>query len=80
MNKTKTEVNDENRIEYIMDYETGNLSDIQTLHLFSNLVETGLAWGLQGHYGRTANHLIEAGYMDTKGVLNTELIESNINN
>jgi len=75
MNKTKTEVNDENRVDYIMEYELGYLSDIQTLHLFSNLVKTGMAWGLQGHYGRTANSLIEAGYMDTKGVLNQELIE-----
>jgi len=78
MNKTKTEVNDENRVDYIMEYELGYLSDIQTLHLFSNLVKTGMAWGLQGHYGRQANALIEAGYMDTKGVLNQELIEEKI--
>lgn len=45
----------------IIEYESGNLSDEDTIKLFQNLVDTGLAWRLQGHYGRTANAMIEAG-------------------
>jgi hypothetical protein len=45
----------------IVDYEAGQLSDEDTLALFQELVDSGLAWKLQGHYGRTAVRLIEAG-------------------
>lgn len=45
----------------IFEYEAGELSDEETVDLFQALVNTGLAWQLQGHYGRTATALIEAG-------------------
>ena len=35
-------------IDYIMDYEMGNLSDLDTLKLFSELIKNGMAWTLQG--------------------------------
>lgn len=51
----------------IMDYESGELSDNQTIDLFARLINSGMAWQLQGHYGRTAKALIEAGYIDKQG-------------
>lgn len=45
----------------LMAYEAGELDEDGTLALFSQLVETGLAWQLQGHYGRTATAMLEAG-------------------
>lgn len=33
------------------------------LSAWQYLVDTGLAWSLQGWFGRTANSLIEAGYI-----------------
>lgn len=45
----------------IIAYECGELSESAVINLFQRLVNTGLAWKLQGHYGRTAAYLIETG-------------------
>lgn len=49
--------------ELIIRYETEDLHDDELLLLFQELVNTGLAWTLQGHYGRTASYLLENGHI-----------------
>lgn len=46
----------------ILEYEAGEISDEDFLDLFQDLIDNGLAWQLQGSYGRTAARLIETGY------------------
>ena len=50
-----------NNINQIIAYENGELNESEVIELFQGLVSTGLAWSLQGSYGRTAKALIEAG-------------------
>ena len=45
----------------IIAYEMGELDDDETIQLFQTLVDTGMAYQLQGSYGRTAASMIEAG-------------------
>lgn len=53
----------------IMAFESGELDKDGTIALFQELVNTGLAWALQGSYGRQANALLGAGLIvQPKGV------------
>ena len=45
----------------IIAFEQGDLTDDETVVLFQHLIDSGLAWQLQGFYGRTAISLIENG-------------------
>lgn len=49
------------QVSKIIAYEQGDLDEDETIELFQELVNSGLAWQLQGSYGRTAASLIEAG-------------------
>ena len=43
-------------------------SEEQVLEAWQHLVDTGLAWQLQGFFGRTAQHLINEGYINAPEV------------
>lgn len=50
--------------DYIIRYEEGELPEDETIELFQYLVDTGMAWRLQGSYGRAAAAMIEAGLIN----------------
>ena len=54
-------------LEGIMAYEAGEMNEEQEINFFQKLVNNGMAWSLQGHYGRVATQLIEAGFIHDMG-------------
>lgn len=51
----------DNISDKIIKYEQGDLGYDEIIDMFQELVKSGMAWKLQGHYGRTAADLIENG-------------------
>tara|TARA_R110000751_G_scaffold279802_1_gene382217 strand:- start:45 stop:242 length:198 start_codon:yes stop_codon:yes gene_type:complete len=54
-------------IDKIIAFEQGELEAQEILELFSNLIKSGMAWTLQGSYGRTAERLIERKIINKDG-------------
>ena len=48
-------------VGFVIDFESGNLSEEDVIEGFQHLINDGTVWQLQGSYGRTAAALIEAG-------------------
>jgi hypothetical protein len=61
-------------IDEILMYESGVMDREEMIEFFSRLVASGLAWQLQGSYGRAASDLIRIGVLDIDGnILRTEI-------
>ena len=50
-----------NITDQIIAYETGELDEEEVINLFQELINNGMAWTLQGSYGRTAMDFLKAG-------------------
>lgn len=48
-------------VDRIIQYESEAMEDDEVFALFQELVDTGMAWQLQGSYGRMARFLIDEG-------------------
>ena len=46
-------------INDVIKYEEGSMSNDEVISFFQYLVNSGIAWSLQGHYGRMAMYLLE---------------------
>lgn len=49
------------QLERMVAWEDGELGEEETIALFQELIDSGLAWRLQGSYGRMAQALIDNG-------------------
>jgi|TARA_B100000282_G_C31452210_1_gene362929 hypothetical protein len=54
-------------VEKIIQYENGDMSIDEIVSFFQELIDSGLCWTLQGHYGRMARNLIEDGLCNEPG-------------
>ena len=50
--------------------EGDNASRDEQIEAWAYLIKTGLAWSLQGWFGRTASSLIDANIIDKEGNIN----------
>lgn len=57
-----------NMLDRIIAYESGDLTEEETIELFQDLIDSGMAFALQGSYGRTATQLIQEGICHPPGI------------
>lgn len=48
-------------------FEQGELTEEEAIEFIGGLVKSGMAWRLQGFYGRTAASMIDAGLISEEG-------------
>lgn len=60
-------------LDFIMAFEGGECTAREIVEGFSELVRSGLAWTLQGTYGRGARSLIDQGYLSPDGTILVDL-------
>lgn len=49
------------------DYEAGSMSRNELVSFFQELVDSGLAWELEGHYARMTDALLKKGVIKING-------------
>ena len=49
-------------LNQVIAYEQGELDEEGIIDMFQELINSGMAWKMQGSYGRTAKALLDAGY------------------
>lgn len=54
-------------IDQLLRYEQGEMDEEETVEFFQGLIDSGIVWKLQGHYGRMATYLIKTGNCTAKG-------------
>lgn len=62
-------------MQRVLEYESEAQSLEWVLKLFADLIATGLAWQLQGHYGREARAYIENGLISPQGDINWDVYD-----
>ena len=50
----------------IIEFEMGEMDEAGVIDLFQELVDTGMAWSLQGSYGRMAEAMIAVGLVERR--------------
>ena len=55
-----------NLFDSMLAWENDSLDHESTIKLFQALVDNGMAWTLQGVYGREADKLIKQGFVEEK--------------
>jgi hypothetical protein len=51
----------------IIKYEAGEMTPQEQIEFFQELINSGMAWKLQGHYGKLAHAMILEGLCKHKG-------------
>lgn len=54
-------------VDDFIEYEDGQMDEERVVEFFQRLINTGMAWTLQGAYGRAAARMIEAGLCTRPG-------------
>jgi len=62
MSETRQDKDRFDVVAWIIQYEDGELDEIEVIDGFQRLIDSSVAWGLQGSYGRVAQALIDAGH------------------
>lgn len=48
-------------VDGINRYESGEMDEEEQVEFFQHLLDSGVVWSLQGHYGRTVTWMINEG-------------------
>lgn len=60
-------------VEDVIRYEEGDMDEAEAVQFFADLIASGLAWRLQGSYGRGAAALIRDGIISPQGEVLVDL-------